>query len=360
MKLLIVTQKVDQNDDLLGFFHDWIKEFAQHAQKITVICLEEGDYDLPKHVRVVSLGKEKNKNNAKPLIFKRLIYVCRFYCYILKYRKDYKYVFVHMNPEYVAWGGLVWRLMNKKIGLWFAHKSVATKLRLAEKFSHVVFSASKESFRLKSKKLQVVGHGINLNRFKNIIHQPNKIFQVISIGRISPIKDYETLIKAIVILKEKNIQVQVKIIGDAPLASQEEYFKKIKKLTGEKKLADNIEFIGAVPYQDISKHLAEADLFAHMSKTGSLDKVVLEAAAANLPVVSSNDSSMEFFGSLKNELYFNPSNAEELAKRIENISKMSIEDRQAISTQLQKTVSAKHSLETLINKIIKIYHGSAG
>jgi len=43
MKLLIVTQKVDINDDVLGFFHDWIKEFAKNCEKVTVICLGKGE-----------------------------------------------------------------------------------------------------------------------------------------------------------------------------------------------------------------------------------------------------------------------------------------------------------------------------
>ena len=47
MKLLICTQKVDKNDSVLGFFHRWIEEFAKHCEKVTVICLQKGDDDLP-------------------------------------------------------------------------------------------------------------------------------------------------------------------------------------------------------------------------------------------------------------------------------------------------------------------------
>ena len=68
MKLLICTQKVDTNDDNLGFFHDWIKEFARHCEKVTVICLYKGEYGLPKNVIVKSLGKENTHSlNSSPL-----------------------------------------------------------------------------------------------------------------------------------------------------------------------------------------------------------------------------------------------------------------------------------------------------
>ena len=55
MRLLILTQKVDQNDDILGFFHGWIREFSKNFETITVISLGVGEYNLPANVRVLSL-----------------------------------------------------------------------------------------------------------------------------------------------------------------------------------------------------------------------------------------------------------------------------------------------------------------
>jgi len=65
MKLLIITQKVDMNDDVLGFMHGWINEFAKHCEKITVICLQKGEHELSDNVKVLSLGKE-NLEFARP------------------------------------------------------------------------------------------------------------------------------------------------------------------------------------------------------------------------------------------------------------------------------------------------------
>ena len=57
MKLLIITQKVDMNDDNLGSFHEWLKKLAEKAD-IFVIGNYVGKYDLPENVKVFSLGKE--------------------------------------------------------------------------------------------------------------------------------------------------------------------------------------------------------------------------------------------------------------------------------------------------------------
>src|SRR3989344_8687589 len=72
MRLLIVTQKIDRDDDLLGFFHQWICEFARHCESVTVICLEKGEYALPANVRVLSLGKERcGKLEERPFLVLR-------------------------------------------------------------------------------------------------------------------------------------------------------------------------------------------------------------------------------------------------------------------------------------------------
>src|SRR3989338_452188 len=154
MKLLICTQTVDTGDSDLGFFVRWIEEFAKHCEKVTVICLREGKHSLPANVRVYSLTS-KNK-------FPRAFQLIRS---AVALRKEYTSVFVHMNPEYIVVAGMLWRLMNKRIVLWYTHKSVNLKLRVAAFLTDVIFTASKESFRLKSKKVRVMGHGIDTDFF---------------------------------------------------------------------------------------------------------------------------------------------------------------------------------------------------
>ena len=38
MKLLIITQAIDENNPVMGFFVRWVEEFSKHCEKITVIC----------------------------------------------------------------------------------------------------------------------------------------------------------------------------------------------------------------------------------------------------------------------------------------------------------------------------------
>lgn len=91
MRLLIVTQVVDTEDPILGFFVRWIEECAKHCEKVTVVCLRKGKHSLPKHVEVIALGDGHRTRRAFEL------------CSISFGRsREYDAVFAHMSPEFVV------------------------------------------------------------------------------------------------------------------------------------------------------------------------------------------------------------------------------------------------------------------
>ena len=137
MKLLVVTQVIDINHPILGFFHGWVEELASHCEQVHVICLQAGKYSLPANVTVHSLGKEEGKG--------RSTYLYRFFKLIWQLRKHYDGVFVHMNQIYVLLGAPLWRLLNKKVGLWYAHGTVTLSLRLATIFTNKIFTSKGDS-----------------------------------------------------------------------------------------------------------------------------------------------------------------------------------------------------------------------
>jgi len=341
MKLLIITQKVNKNDSILGFFHRWLQEFAKHCEKLTVICLEKGKYDLSKNVKVLSLGKEQDKSRIK--------YLQNFYRYISNERDNYDAVFVHMNPIYVVLGGLFWRAWNKKIALWYTHKSVDLKLRLAEKLSNIIFTASEESFRLKSDKVVVTGHGIDTEFFTPKEHSKGNTFDIVSIGRISPIKKYEVLIDAVGILSEEGKDVHLKIVGGPGTKEQSEYLDSLKKKVQDSGLSEVVQFVGEVANKDIVVYLQDADLFVNLSQTGSLDKAVLEAMACGLPVLTSNEG---LRSTLHDLMFFNDNDSRGLSSKIKYLIGLSDHDRLRIGEALCENVIEDHNLSKLIKNLV--------
>lgn len=271
MKLLVITQKVNKNDPVLGFFHEWLKRLSLKTEQLTVICLEAGEYNLPENVQVLSLGKENKKS--------RLVYLKNFYKYIFNYRQDYDGVFIHMNPEYAFLGGMFWKLWHKKVLLWYMHKAVNWRLWLGEKFVNKIFTGSKESFRLSSKKVEVVGHGIPTDLFK-----PSHGHGLVWVGRLDKIK------------------------GTPP---------------------EGVDIISNVPYYQMPEVYQKYDTLIHTSKTGSMDKVVLEAMACGLNIITESEA-------YKNK-EFNYKNEE---------------------VPIQKNIDyvrVNHNLDNVINKIINYF-----
>ena len=257
MKLLIITQKVDIDDPILGFFHRWIIEFAKHCESVVVVCLEKGRNELPASVKILSLGKEEKES--------RLQYMRHFYRYIRQERKNYDAVFVHMNPEYVVLGGPLWKMWGKKITLWYTHKNVDLKLKIAEKFVDKIFTASKESFRLKSKKVSVIGHGIDVDFFSP---SPSVISNdaLLSVGRLMPSKRHDMAIEA-----AAQAGRTLRIAGDGPERGNLEMLSQ--------RLGSKVEFLGPLTQVQLRDEYRKAAFLIHTSETGSLDKVVLEAFA---------------------------------------------------------------------------------
>ncbi len=309
MKLLIVTQAVDTEDPVLGFFVRWIEEFSKHVERLEVICLKEGKHTLPANVHVHSLGKDRT-------IASRFIYAVRFKALVWKLRNDYETVFVHMNPEYIVIGGILWHLLGKRIGLWYVHRSINLKLRIATMLADHVFTASPEGFRLMTPKLHVVGHGIDTAEFHAPTRPLGTPVRIVSVGRITPIKNLDTLIETIALLKKKGIDASATIIGAPSSASDEAYQVSLKELAEKLGVFDRILFAGSVPHAQMPEKYRHFDVSVNLSPTGGLDKAVIESMAAGLLVVVSNRGFAGLLGTHASEILFPEKDAVACADRI--------------------------------------------
>jgi glycosyltransferase involved in cell wall biosynthesis len=340
-KILIITQKVNMDDQILGFFHRWIIEFAKHYSQVTVICLERGRTDLPKNVRVFSLGKEESISRIK--------YLINFYKYILAERNNYDLVFVHMNPIYVLLGGLVWKVLNKDIYLWYTHKTVDFKLRLSEKLVKNIFSASQESFRLKTNKLVVMGHGIDTDYFISRDEVKNSKFTVLTVGRVSPVKNQMLIIKAVEKLLLEGCDCYLQIVGGPVTMMDEEYNNELIKYVNDNNLKSGVQMVGAIIPQKIVGYYQSSNVFVNLSQTGSLDKAVLEAMACEIIPITSNIAFAKILEPYKDLCLLDTPDSSLLAEKIKKI--ISLKDIGLVARSMRKEIKDNHNLNSLIDKL---------
>ena len=344
MRLLIITQIVDSKDPVLGFFHEWITEFAKHFEYIEVVCLREGSYGFPKNVHVQSLGKENGRVS-------RLIYMMRFYRQIWRLRNQYDAVFVHMNPEYVILGGLFWLLQKRPVVLWYVHQHAGIRLRLSMPFMTAVCSATQHTFPLSTKKLRVTGHGINLSLFTKypITKGGNAQCKWVSVGRISSSKGLETLIQGFALFSTTRSNAILDLIGEAVTEADHEYLRTLKSLINKLMLEDRITFTGSVTQQELPSYLARYDLFVSASKTGGVDKAVLEAMATGLLTLVSNKVFTPYFEKIPAQCMYRENDPGDLAQMAHQL--LTRTDTLQIRAGLRSQVQERASLETVIRNI---------
>lgn len=337
MKLLIVTQKVDVNDDNLGSFHGWLEALSKKSD-LFVIANFVGEHDLPENVKIFSLGKEKGKS--------RLYKNFHYQWLLLKILSKVDGIFFHMCPEYVIGASVLAKAYRKKTLLWYTHKAVNFKLKLAEKLVDKIFTASKESFRLPSKKVEVTGHGIDVEKFKsqNSKTRSGEKFKIITVGRVAESKNLHLLIDTAEILRNKNFDFEIKIAGVPILEQDKKYYKNLKEKIKEEKLDENIIFLGKVPNKDIAKFYQEGDLFINLSDTGSVDKAILEAMASGLKILTSNEAFKDVLP-LEN---FTSNIPREIADKIEVLFKTG----DIYKPNFANYVAKNHSISNLVNKIV--------
>jgi glycosyltransferase involved in cell wall biosynthesis len=344
MKLLICTQTVDKTDSNLGFFHRWIEEFAKHCEQVIVVCLRKGEYEFPNNVRVLSLGKEEGSS--------RLARIIKFYSYIIGNRSYYDSVFVHMNAEYAVLGGWLWKKWGKKIGLWYAHKSVTPALRFAMQFIDVVYTVGPESFRLKTDKLKVMGHGIDTESFKPNMREASIETRFITIGRIAGSKHLIEMLEVFDVLHARGESFTFTIVGEPVTQEEERYALRLKQEVSKRPYHAKVIMRGGLLHDNLPQVLNLHDIFLNFATTGNMDKAALEALSCGIPVIATNDSFKNLLHPF--DLFVASTHPTIIADAVEKIVSRGDKDKSALAATLRNKIVADHALSHLIPRITEL------
>jgi glycosyltransferase involved in cell wall biosynthesis len=342
MKLLIVTQSVDMNDPVLGFFHRWIEEFAKHAD-IDVIANRVGVVALPKNVRVFSLGKEKGAT--------RLLRYVRYQRFLLRLVPQSNGVFFHMCPEYVVGAHILPFIFRKKSALWYAHGYAPLTLKVAIRFVDRVFTSSEKGLRIVSKKVSIIGQGIDTDTFSPHPEAQEKN-TILSVSRLSRTKNIHLVLRVCKALKENGIVCKCMIVGSPITADDELYSRELYQYTCDNDLSRVVEWCGSVVQGDLPPYYQRAHVFINLSDTGSLDKTVLEAGACGTTVVTANEA----YALWSFHDFFYESRSVQEGEFVNNVVR-SVQRAflQKSSNEFREYIMSAHSLSAWSRKIIDFF-----
>lgn len=344
MRILMLTQKVDRADSVLGFTHGWIAALASHPQieALDVLCLHGGERDLPENVEVYSAGKESGSGRgARAANYLRALGR-------LVPRADL--IFSHMIPRTLI-SAAPWALTRGiPQVLWYTHRQISTELRLASLLAKRIVTASPESFQLATSKLRVIGHGIDLDQFRPG-EQRGIDSRVIAVGRLSPIKGYEMLIEAVALVPE----AQVEIVGGPTQESGPAYAEALQRRAGELRLGVRMNFAGDLPHRELPARLANAALSVNLCPTGGLDKAVIEAMACGLPVLVHNRTFLPLLGEEAALLYIDTLDPAAVATKLGALLALDPAERSALGARLRARVMDQYGLVGFVERLVEVF-----
>lgn len=249
----------------------------------------------------------------------------------------------------------IWHLLMRGFFMNPANKIIVFNTILKEKM---------KKYQRMDKNVAIIPNWVDVKRFnikkkqggilkKCKLSEENKV--LLYVGRIDRFKGIEYAIKALPGIIKEFPQVKLVVAGRVETRIKDDYDKKIRRLIRDLKLNKYIIFTGNNRYEDMPEIYSIADVLIHPTLIETQGLVLLEAMAAQLPVVTSKLNVIEdFITDSKNGLLVPVKDMKALKDAVIRVFK-----DQDLAKQLArngyKTVKRRFQEKRIIPQIIKLY-----
>ena len=247
------------------------------------------------------------------------------------------------------WGGAKF-VYTKKAMTW---GNVHWKLRSYLADYIVTINSEMKAYFPNKKKQSLVPIGLDTSYYspeRFSVRNANTI-KLITVANLVPVKGIETLINAMVVLNNPNIELT--IVGD----DRSQYAKDLKQMVNKLKVKDKIRFLGK--QMDVRSFLNQHDLFViptlNEGRREGMPMALVEAMSMGIPVIGSDITGINFVLKDFKELLFTAGNAQDLAHKINEFMKLNSQDRDLIGRKLRQYVIEHFSMEQFLKSHEDIY-----
>ena len=274
---------------------------SQNNYEVTVICLSDSNLQDNETYKVKRILRNQNL----------LIRWLKTIILIILNGRNAEYIFVNGLPmeSYIANIFLRKKIVRKIVGDWawergrnkgliedsfdeFQLNSHNLHLEIA-KFSRgwtatkadIVITPSRhlsnvvKNWGVKADKLKVIYNGTRItnNEFSK---SNSNIIKLITVGRLAPWKNVNTIIEAVHLLKNQDLKINLIIVGSGPEDLD------LKKQVNNLNLTNEVIFTGQKKYSDLKEYYKSADIYIQSSGYEGLPHVLLEAINFDLAIIS--------------------------------------------------------------------------
>jgi len=215
------------------------------------------------------------------------------------------------------------------------------------------------NYRFDQSKIRVIQRGVDLGCFDPEIvdadfidsfkqqHDLNGKYIVASVGRVTWLKDYETFIAAISLLKNKIPTIVGLIVGGAR-EDKQDYLSGLKELAKTLGVEDRIVFAGS--QARIAEVYALSDVLVNASlKMGNIGRTIVEAFALDTPVIATTYEGLtDLIEDGVNGYLIKTGDPEDLAEKIGLVRHGDFHD-------IRNNLNPEYTLTTMVEKTLATY-----
>jgi glycosyltransferase involved in cell wall biosynthesis len=206
--------------------------------------------------------------------------------------------------------------------------------------------------------LTVIPNGVDVDLFGNPSSHaretmreslgPSQGFIWLAVGRFEVAKDYPTMLQAFAMVRDREPKAVLLLVGRGSLQQETE------ALVGKLGLGDSVRFLGV--RHDVPMLMSAADAYVMSSAWEGMPMVLLEAAAASLPIVATRvGGNDEVVQEGETGFLVPPGDAEALAKTMIRMMQLSSNQRRAMGARGREHVRKQYGLDRVAERWESLY-----
>jgi glycosyltransferase involved in cell wall biosynthesis len=210
-------------------------------------------------------------------------------------------------------------------------------------------------FGIDLNKIHVIPMGIDLPRVpeENKKTKDNPL-HLLFVGRLARVRRVELLIQALGLM---DFPVLATIVGgeeETASVAKGGYLNELKKLVEELKIEEKVEFVGRKTKNELWQYYFNSDIFIYPSLYENFGQPILEAAAAGLPIVSTNVGVARELVIESETGFIVSDEPKAIAARVRDL--INGEMRKQMGEKMKQKVAADFGWEMVMKKYVKLYN----
>lgn len=294
------------------------KRLAQKGSAVDIITRNNGKYKLEKikNLHLFSIGTlSKPDDNIS-----RALFLIRSFFFLLNKNYDV----IHLQAFLPGLLALPIRYFLKKPVVFTVHGTRMFEKNPQESFGFLLekfiltkikydalISVTKVFLKFKNANENTyhIPNAVNIEKFERVKAPKARYPKILWVGRFDPVKRLEDLLKAMKILQKQLPTAKLTIVG----YGKDE--KKLRQLAKTLKLS-NIEFVGKKEDEDLIKEYRSSHVFVLCSSSEGQPLTILEAMAAELPIVTTRVGGIDEIVNSDYALFLSSGSSNKIAQAI--------------------------------------------